>query len=204
MPHEREDAAGEPHRPDPRRRHASRTCRSRRPRSSPSASPAISRPCSRSASTAGREPESPSRSRRRAGEIPAPYTETLGREPDVARRARSARRRLRAAGHPRRPGRDRQEPARDRGGAARRGRPSTGRDVRPARARHRPRAACIPAIAAELGVRDSGRGSIAERHRRARGDRRTLIVLDNFEQVLDAAPPLVELSDRAARARPSS
>jgi hypothetical protein len=52
----------------------------------------------------------------------------------------------------------------------------------------------IPTIAAEFGVRDSGRGSIAADIGRARGDRRVLIVLDNFEQVLEAAPLLVELS----------
>ncbi len=52
----------------------------------------------------------------------------------------------------------------------------------------------IPTIAAEFGVRDSGRGSLAADISRARGGRRMLIVLDNFEQVLEAAPQLVELS----------
>ncbi|GAA1943791.1 ATP-binding protein [Microbacterium deminutum] len=53
----------------------------------------------------------------------------------------------------------------------------------------------IPTIAAEFGVRDSGRGSIADDIGRALGDRRMLVVLDNFEQVLDAAPVLVALSE---------
>ncbi len=51
----------------------------------------------------------------------------------------------------------------------------------------------VPAIAAELGVRDSGRGDPASDIGRAAGDRRMLIVLDNFEQVLDAAPLIVRL-----------
>jgi predicted ATPase len=51
----------------------------------------------------------------------------------------------------------------------------------------------VPAIAAGLGVRDSGRGDAAGDLARAAGDRPLLIVLDNFEQVLDAAPLVVGL-----------
>ena len=51
----------------------------------------------------------------------------------------------------------------------------------------------LPAIARELGVRDTADGPITERLGIARAGRRDLIVLDSFEQVLDAAPDVVEL-----------
>ncbi|SFR94201.1 Predicted ATPase [Microbacterium sp. cf046] len=51
----------------------------------------------------------------------------------------------------------------------------------------------VPAIAAELGVRDSGAGDPAADLGRVAGDRRMLIVLDNFEQVLDAGPEIAAL-----------
>ena len=51
----------------------------------------------------------------------------------------------------------------------------------------------VPAIAGELGVRDSGGGDLGADLGRAAGDRRMLIVLDNFEQVLDAAPSITRL-----------
>ncbi|WP_314505703.1 DUF4062 domain-containing protein [uncultured Microbacterium sp.] len=51
----------------------------------------------------------------------------------------------------------------------------------------------VPAIAAELGVQDSGRGDAAADLARAAGDRPMLIVLDNFEQVIDAASHIVRL-----------
>jgi non-specific serine/threonine protein kinase len=50
-----------------------------------------------------------------------------------------------------------------------------------------------PAIARALGVRESGDRPLAERLIDALRDRRTLLVLDNFEQVVEAAPLLVEL-----------
>ena len=51
----------------------------------------------------------------------------------------------------------------------------------------------LPAIARELGVRDTGDRALSEQLGIARAGRRDLIVLDNFEQVLDAAPDVVTL-----------
>jgi predicted ATPase len=45
-----------------------------------------------------------------------------------------------------------------------------------------------PVIAEALGLSDDGAGDLPMRARAACGDRPTLLVLDNFEQVLDAAP----------------
>jgi predicted ATPase len=49
------------------------------------------------------------------------------------------------------------------------------------------------AIADALGVRDSGSRDTVGDLARAAGDRRMLLVLDNFEQILDAAPLLTQL-----------
>ncbi|WP_417563790.1 DUF4062 domain-containing protein [Microbacterium sp.] len=51
----------------------------------------------------------------------------------------------------------------------------------------------LPTIAYALGVRDNGEAALEERISRALTDRRVLIVLDNFEQIVDAAPVLVRL-----------
>ena len=51
----------------------------------------------------------------------------------------------------------------------------------------------LPAIARELGVRDTGDRPIPEQLGVARAGRRDLIVLDNFEQVIEAAPDVVTL-----------
>ncbi|NUT57898.1 MAG: hypothetical protein HOQ00_03490, partial [Agromyces sp.] len=51
----------------------------------------------------------------------------------------------------------------------------------------------LPAIARALGVRDTGDRSLSEQLGVARAGRRDLIVLDNFEQVLDAATDVVSL-----------
>ena len=51
----------------------------------------------------------------------------------------------------------------------------------------------LGAIARELGVRDSGDAPLSEQLGIARAGRRDLIVLDNFEQVVDAAPDVVSL-----------
>src|SRR4029079_6177739 len=51
----------------------------------------------------------------------------------------------------------------------------------------------LPAVARELGVRDAGDRPLSEQLGIARAGRRDLIVLDNFEQVLDAARDLVTL-----------
>jgi predicted ATPase len=51
----------------------------------------------------------------------------------------------------------------------------------------------LPTIAYTLGIRDNGEAALEERISRALEDRRVLIVLDNFEQIVDAAPLLVRL-----------
>jgi predicted ATPase len=51
----------------------------------------------------------------------------------------------------------------------------------------------LPTIAYSLGVRDSGEVDLEERIARAVAGKRVLIVLDNFEQIVDAAPVLVRL-----------
>jgi predicted ATPase len=51
----------------------------------------------------------------------------------------------------------------------------------------------LGAIARELGVRDTGDAPLSEQLGVARAGRRDLIVLDNFEQIVDAAPDVVAL-----------
>ncbi|NII70084.1 DUF4062 domain-containing protein [Microbacterium ulmi] len=51
----------------------------------------------------------------------------------------------------------------------------------------------LPTIAYTLGIRDNGEAALEERISHALADRRVLIVLDNFEQVVDSAPVLVRL-----------
>jgi predicted ATPase len=54
-------------------------------------------------------------------------------------------------------------------------------------------------IAAVLGVVDGGTGTPADRLAHALGRRHLLVVLDNFEQVLDAAPLVTDLLGRCPR-----
>ncbi|GAA1943777.1 DUF4062 domain-containing protein [Microbacterium deminutum] len=51
----------------------------------------------------------------------------------------------------------------------------------------------LPTIAAAVGIRDSGEAGLLERLAAALDRRRVLIVLDNFEQIVEAAPVLVQL-----------
>ena len=51
----------------------------------------------------------------------------------------------------------------------------------------------LPAIAHELGVRDSGDGPLQEKILTALAQRRLLLVLDNMEHVLDAASVVIKL-----------
>ncbi|WP_439593620.1 ATP-binding protein [Microbacterium sp.] len=51
----------------------------------------------------------------------------------------------------------------------------------------------LPTIAFTLGIRDNGEAALEERISHALEGRRVLIVLDNFEQIVDAAPVLVRL-----------
>ncbi|MDR7233967.1 DUF4062 domain-containing protein [Agrococcus sp. BE272] len=55
----------------------------------------------------------------------------------------------------------------------------------------------LPTIAYVLGIRDNGEAALEERIARALAGRRTLLVLDNFEQIVEAAPLLVRLFDVA-------
>ena len=59
----------------------------------------------------------------------------------------------------------------------------------------------LPTIAFTLGVRDNGEAALEERILSALANRRVLVVLDNFEQIVDAAPTLVRLYTAAASAR---
>ncbi|WP_248148445.1 DUF4062 domain-containing protein [Microbacterium aoyamense] len=51
----------------------------------------------------------------------------------------------------------------------------------------------LPTISFALGIRDNGEAELEERISHALDARRVLIVLDNFEQIVDAAPVLVRL-----------
>ncbi|KRE29093.1 DUF4062 domain-containing protein [Agromyces sp. Soil535] len=51
----------------------------------------------------------------------------------------------------------------------------------------------MPAVAHALGIRDTGDQPLAEKIRRALADRRMLLVLDNVEQVVEAAPQISAL-----------
>ena len=51
----------------------------------------------------------------------------------------------------------------------------------------------LPTIAYFLGIRDTGEAGLEERIARALEGRKVLVVLDNFEQIVDAAPQLVRL-----------
>lgn len=59
----------------------------------------------------------------------------------------------------------------------------------------------LPTIAYVLGIRDNGEASLEARITRALEGRRVLIVLDDFEQIVDAAPTLVRLYSAAPMAR---
>ncbi|SFS09323.1 Predicted ATPase [Agrococcus baldri] len=58
----------------------------------------------------------------------------------------------------------------------------------------------LPTIAYVLGIRDNGEAVLEERVARALEGRRVLLVLDNFEQIIDAAPLLVRLFSLAPSA----
>ena len=59
----------------------------------------------------------------------------------------------------------------------------------------------LPTIAYTLGIRDNGEAGLEERIARALEGRRVLIVLDNFEQIVDAATLLVSLYSAAPLAK---
>ncbi|MCH6232022.1 DUF4062 domain-containing protein [Microbacterium sp. CFH 31415] len=51
----------------------------------------------------------------------------------------------------------------------------------------------LPTIAYHLGIRDNGEAALEERISHALEERKVLVVLDNFEQIVEAAPVLVRL-----------
>ena len=55
----------------------------------------------------------------------------------------------------------------------------------------------LPTIAHALGIRDNGEAGLEERISRALEGQKVLIVLDNFEQIVEAAPLVVRLYDVA-------
>jgi predicted ATPase len=59
----------------------------------------------------------------------------------------------------------------------------------------------IPTIAYALGIRDNGEAPLEERIVHALEGRRVLVILDNFEQIVGAAPVLVRLAAAAPLAR---
>ena len=59
----------------------------------------------------------------------------------------------------------------------------------------------LPTIGFALGIRDNGEAALEERISRALEGRRVLLVLDNFEQIVDVAPVLVRLYTVAPLAR---
>ena len=59
----------------------------------------------------------------------------------------------------------------------------------------------VPTIAYALGIRDNGEAPLEERIAHALAGRRVLVVLDNFEQIVDAAPVLARLSAAAPMAK---
>jgi predicted ATPase len=128
----------------------------------------------------------------RGGRVPAPYTEAVGREADISAvlelLARDAVRLVTLVG-PGGIGKSRLAIE-----VAQRMAAASDREVSFVLLEHvTDPSRVVPAIAAALGVRDSGGGDPAADLGRATGDRRMLIVLDNFEQVLDAAPLIARL-----------
>jgi predicted ATPase len=59
----------------------------------------------------------------------------------------------------------------------------------------------LPTIAYTLGIRDNGEAALEQRIAHALEGRRVLVVLDNFEQIVEVAPVLASLSAAAPLAR---
>ncbi len=126
-----------------------------------------------------------------AGRIPAPYSDAIGRERDLATLlewlGEDAHRLVTLVG-PGGIGKSRLaiEVARNAGARF-------DRVTFVALAQVRDPDEVLGAIARELGVRDTGDAPLSEQLGIARAGRRDLIVLDNFEQIIDAAPDVVSL-----------
>ena len=125
------------------------------------------------------------------GRIPAPYTEAVGREGEVTALltllAEDACRLVTLVG-PGGVGKSRLAIE-----VARNARASFDRVTFVTLEHVRDPAEVLPTIARELGVRVTGDRPISELLGAARSGRRDLIVLDNFEQIVDAAPDVVSL-----------
>ncbi|TYL53486.1 DUF4062 domain-containing protein [Agromyces mariniharenae] len=125
------------------------------------------------------------------GRIPSPYSEAVGRERDVATLlewlGEEAQRLVTLVG-PGGIGKSRLaiEIARNAG-------PRFDQVTFVSLARVRDPDEVLGAIARDLGVRDTSDSPLSEQLGIARAGRRDLIVLDNFEQVVDAAPDVVSL-----------
>ena len=126
-----------------------------------------------------------------AGRIPAPYSDAIGREHDLATLLEwlgdGAQRLVTLVG-PGGIGKSRLAIEVARSAGAR-----FDRVTFVALAQVRDPDEVLGAIARELGVRDTGDASLSQQLGIARAGRRDLIVLDNFEQVIDAAPDVVSL-----------
>ena len=61
----------------------------------------------------------------------------------------------------------------------------------------RDEALLMPAIAEALGVRESGERSLRESLSERLAGRRALVVLDNFEQIVEAAPIVAQMLESA-------
>ena len=133
-----------------------------------------------------------------ATRLPAPLTELIGREPDLAaiRRMLDSGRRMITLTGPGGIGKSRLAIAAARASAPAFADGAVFVDLSSVHdAGHVPNT-----IAQALGVRDTGDAPILDKLVTALGDRRILLVLDNFEQVLDAAPTV----PRCSRRRPDS
>ena len=192
-------------RPHPRPTTPPPTSPSRPPPSSRSAWPAISPRSSRSASTsrAPRRRIGRCRGRRHplVARIPVAYTATIGREDDLARVRELLEPRREPRREPDRPRRDRQEPARDRDRARQ---PRTSSPTASTsccwRACSSRAARCRRSRTASASATTARPRSKSASPTRSAG-RRVLVVLDNFEQIVEAAPVLVQLYAAAPLAK---
>ncbi|WP_345801505.1 DUF4062 domain-containing protein [Microbacterium sp. AZCO] len=144
---------------------------------------------------ASEPPEAPESSEPLAGRIPVPYTTTIGRERDIAalRTLLAAKHRVVSLIGPGGIGKSRLSIETALGSS----------DLFPDGVYFVPlegvfeQGLLLPTIAYFLNIRDNGEAALEERIAHALADRRVLVVLDNFEQIVDAAPVLVRLYDLA-------
>ena len=142
----------------------------------------------RSGSGSSSSPGSRTSSRRSARSTPSPttcptrLTTFLGREHEIAEVARPAG--AQPAADADRPGRHRQDAAQPRGRRPRAGTPSRRRLLRRAGVHHASRSWCPPPSPRRWACRIAAGAAPVERLADAIGEKRMLLVLDNFEQVV--------------------